>query len=175
VLYEQAVHHFDLWRFLLFTEVREVHASIRSDEWEDVSAAVTARLANGAVVSALFCERTTAANELAVLGRDGRLRLSGYRFDGLRFEPALTEPGSIAARLGDAMHTLRHLPDAFSSGRRGGEYQRAFLEHWRHCCQVLRGEARQECTLEDGRRAVEVVLAAAESDRTGRPVAIGAT
>ncbi|MGH7824568.1 MAG: Gfo/Idh/MocA family protein [Candidatus Binatia bacterium] len=35
VLFEQAVHHFDLWRYLLQSEVEEVFATSRSGKWDD--------------------------------------------------------------------------------------------------------------------------------------------
>src|SRR4029079_2635056 len=43
-LIEMAVHHFDLWRFLLGTEVAEVFTFSRSSEWEDETATVSARM-----------------------------------------------------------------------------------------------------------------------------------
>lgn len=51
-LFDQAIHLFDLWRFLLDTEVEEVFATSRSGPWDDETATVTARLTNGALASA---------------------------------------------------------------------------------------------------------------------------
>ncbi|OEU63012.1 MAG: hypothetical protein BBJ57_11460, partial [Desulfobacterales bacterium PC51MH44] len=170
VLYEQAVHHIDLWRLLLCSEVEKVYAVTRSHEWEDLSATIIAQMEDGVVISAVFCEQTSAANEIEIIGRQGKLFISGYRFDGLRFKPFSGLPGSFLSRLQEITRTLKHVPDAISSIHRGGEHHSTFREEWRHFCQVVRGEAEPKCTLEDGRRAVQVVLAAAESDRIGRPV-----
>lgn len=63
VFFEQAVHHFDLWRFLLETEVDEVFALNQSGAWDDESAIVTARMANGMLACAVFSERAIARNE----------------------------------------------------------------------------------------------------------------
>jgi len=172
VLFEQAVHHIDLWRFLLQKEVREVYAVARSYEWEDLSATIIAQMEGGIVISAVFCEQTSAANELEIIGRKGKLFISGYRFDGLRFEPFSGNPGSLSSRIHEITHTLKNVPVAISSINRKGEHHSTFREEWRHFCQVVRGEAEPKCTLEDGRRAVQVVLAAAESDRIGRPVKV---
>ena len=172
VLYEQAVHHIDLWRFLLCSEVKQVYAVTRSNEWEDLSASIIAQMENGVVISSFFCEQTAAANEIEIIGRKGKLFISGYRFDGLRFEPFNSLPGSFLSRFHETIHTLKHIPEAISSIHRGGEHHASFREEWRQFCQVVRGEAEPKCTLDDGRKAVQVVLAAAESDRVGRPVNI---
>ena len=172
VLYEQAVHHIDLWRLLLRSEVEEVYAVTRSNKWEDFSATIIAQMKDGVVISAVFCEQTSAANEIEIIGRRGKLCFSGYRFDGLWFEPFSGLPGSFSIRIQNMTHILKQLPNAISSINRGGEHHATFREEWRHFREVIRGEAEPKVTLEDGRRAVQVVLAAAESDRTGRPVKV---
>jgi predicted dehydrogenase len=127
---------------------------------------------DGIVISAVFCEQTSAANEIEIIGRKGKLFISGYRFDGLRFEPFSSHPGSLSSRVHEITRTLKNVPMAISSINRKGEHHSTFREEWRHFCQVVRGEAEPKCTLEDGRRAVQVVLATAESDRIGRPVKV---
>ena len=57
-LFDQAIHLFDLWRFLLDDEVEEVSAASRSWAWEDETVTVTARMANGALGTAVCSERT---------------------------------------------------------------------------------------------------------------------
>ncbi len=99
VLFELGIHHFDLWRFLLSTEVEEVVAVSRSGECDDDTVAVAARLASGALATSMFSQRTDEANELEIAGRAGRLTLSCYDFDGLAFTPAPGAPGSVGARL----------------------------------------------------------------------------
>src|SRR5262245_36863095 len=68
VFFEIAVHHFDLWRFLLQSEVEEVFAVSRSQQWDDETSAVTARLANGMVVTSVFSERTGVNHEVEIYG-----------------------------------------------------------------------------------------------------------
>lgn len=46
------MHHFDLWRFILLSEVEEDFAASRWGQWEDETATVTARTANGVLVVA---------------------------------------------------------------------------------------------------------------------------
>src|SRR5262245_51680736 len=79
VLVEQAIHHFDLWRFLLQDEVDEVFAVAVND---DESASVTARMTSGLLVSSVFSDGTANENEMYIYGNDACLRLSCYYFDG---------------------------------------------------------------------------------------------
>ena len=63
-LFEIAVHHFDLWRFLLQSEVAEVYAAGHSEQWPDTSVSVTARMANNVLASGFFSEQTSDNNEI---------------------------------------------------------------------------------------------------------------
>ena len=170
MLFEQAVHHIDLWRYLLSEEVEEVFALTRSDDWDDVSATVTARMSNGSVVSSVFCERTSAANQVKVSGDKGSVLVSCYRFAGLQYEPVSTVPGSIADRMKNALRFVRELSGAISTARKGGIHQLTFVEEWRSFLGAVLNGGSVRASLEDGRRAVEVVLAAMQSAETGRPV-----
>jgi predicted dehydrogenase len=105
-----------------------------------------------------------------ILGLRGRLQISCYRFDGLRFLPASRRPGNPQVRLGSIAHALKEFPRALL--RRGGmnDYYASFLGEWRHFIDSIRQGNHPECTLVDGRRALEVVLAAAQSASLGQPV-----
>jgi len=172
VLLEFATHYFDLWRFLLDTEVEEVFATSRSDEWDDVTGTLTARLTNGVLATAYFSESTTEHNEVQVFGQAGSLHLSLYRFDGLEYAPLFAAPGDIRYRLQRLARSLKQLPRAVRHFRRGGEYYASFMAQWRHFADSIQEAIPVECTLEDGRRALQVALAAAESASTGRPVRV---
>lgn len=172
VLMEFATHYFDLWHFLLDTEVEEVFATSRSEQWDDVTGTVTARLANGVLATSFFSEFTSERNELHVYGQAGSLHLSLYRFDGLEFVPLFTAPGDIRIRLLGAARSLAQLPRAVLDFRRGGDCDAAFTAQWRHFAKSIQEGTPLECTLEDGRRAVRVALAAAKSASTGQPVGV---
>ncbi|HJX39648.1 MAG TPA: Gfo/Idh/MocA family oxidoreductase [Anaerolineae bacterium] len=172
VLMEFATHYFDLWRFLLNTEVDEVHASTRSDQWDDVTGTITARLSNGGLVAAYFSEWTTERNETHIFGRSGSIHLSVYRFDGLEFVPLSTSTGQLRHRLAKVVDSVRRLPRAAVYFRSGGEYYASFVEQWRHFARSIRHGVPVECTLEDGLRALEVALAAVKSASIDRPVRV---
>jgi myo-inositol 2-dehydrogenase/D-chiro-inositol 1-dehydrogenase len=172
-LFEIAVHHFDLWRFLLGTEVEEIVAVSRSGQWDDETTTVMARLANGIPVASVFSERTSETNELEVYGRGGRVRVSCYHFDGMEFVPPSRFPGAMGTRLRHAVRALKEVPTGLRWMRRGGDFFASYEAEWRHFTDAIRRDTPVECTVEDGQRALEVCLAAMASAARGAPVKIG--
>jgi myo-inositol 2-dehydrogenase/D-chiro-inositol 1-dehydrogenase len=166
------VHHFDLWRFLLGSEVEEIHAVSRSGQWEDETAALTARMANGTLVAAVFAVHTGKRNDVEIYGRDGSLSFSFYRFDSLDHVTGRSRTDGIPIRLRELVHALREMPRGLLGLRRGGDFLASYQAEWRHFFTAIRDDAPIECTLEDGRRALNVVLAAARSASSGRPVQV---
>ncbi len=169
-LFEIAVHHFDLWRCLLQSEVEEIFAFSKSTEWPDETVTITARLRNGVVISSLFSERTSDNNEIEIYGQNGRLRISLYRFDGLDFYSTSSLEGSIATRLNTLKKTLKDLPAGIAIMRQGGDYKISYRREWQHFINAIRHDLPVNCSLEDGRATVQIVLAAIESASTGKPV-----
>jgi predicted dehydrogenase len=172
VLWEIAVHHFDLWRFLLQSEVEEVFVTSRSGLWDDDSAVVAARMSSGVVASSAFAQHVGDSHELEIHGKAGQLRVSCYRFDGLEFLPASRHAGDLGIRLKRAVRLVREVPRIASAVRRGGDYVASYSAEWRHFIDAIRHGFPVECTLEDGRRALQVVLAAVASASTGQPVKV---
>jgi predicted dehydrogenase len=160
-------HHFDLVRFTLGQEAREVYASC--DERDETSV-VTLKTDEGTQVVAALSEATGESHELEFYGERGWLRVSCYRADGIERLDAGQYSGSVRARLDGAARTLRALPRVLAQARRGGDYVNSYAEEWRHFADAVRGHAEVTATLEDGRRALEIALAATESTRTGRAV-----
>jgi len=171
-LFDQAIHLFDLWRFLLETEVEEVFATSRSGPWDDETATVTARMTNGALCTATCSERSGENNEVEIYGRGGLLRVSCYRFDGLAYSPQGSIPGNGRARLKGFAHTLKELPGSLAQLRYGGDVLGSYREEWRHFLGAIRDDGPLACTVEDGRRALEVVFAAMASASSGQAVMV---
>jgi myo-inositol 2-dehydrogenase/D-chiro-inositol 1-dehydrogenase len=171
VLIDKASHHFDLWRFLLQSDVEEVFATSRSEPFDDVTATVTARLSNDVLVSSVFAEQTGDNHEVEIYGEAGRLHVSCYFFDGLEFFPVSRSPGGLGTRFRKMVQTLTLPPGALRL-RRGGEFADSYRGEWRHFLDVIRRDVPMECTLEDGRWALQMTLAAVESASLGRPVKI---
>lgn len=167
-VFELGVHHFDLLRYVLGSEAREVFA----DWTEDETATVAARMSDGAQVLAAFCEGTVESHELEIFGERGRVRVSCYRADGFESFGAGDYDGSPRVRLRGLARATRALPRMLAAARTGGEYVATYAAEWRHFVAAVRGEARPEPTLEDGRRALEIALAARESSRLRRAVSL---
>jgi myo-inositol 2-dehydrogenase / D-chiro-inositol 1-dehydrogenase len=172
VLVEQAVHHFDAWRFLLQCEIEEVYAATRSDQRDDTAGTVTARFTNGVLACGLFSQSTSNNNELEIYGQSGRLQVSCYRFDGLDHFSKSDAPGSLESRLRSISQSLRGLTEGVRNLRHGGGFMASYRAEWRHFFDGIRYDKPMECTLEDGRRALQVVLAAVASADSWRPVKI---
>jgi predicted dehydrogenase len=168
-IFELGTHHFDLVRFTLGQEAREVYASC--DERDETSV-VTLKTDEGTQVVAALSEDVGESHELEFYGKRGWLRVSCYRADGIERLDAGQYAGALRARLDGAARTLRALPRVLAQARRGGDYVNSYAEEWRHFADAVRGRAEVSATLEDGRRALEIALAAVEATRTGRAVKI---
>jgi len=168
-LFEIAVHHFDLWRYLLGTDIEVIQAQGRNGEWQDETVAVTAQMANGAVVNGLFSERSCNRNTLDIVGREGHLALDLYRYDGFVFTAADTDPG-LAARLRHSMGAVASLPRGITLMRHGGDFLLSYRRQWQAFLASLDGGDYAGASLADGAVAVRAVLAAIESADNGRPV-----
>jgi predicted dehydrogenase len=171
VLFELGVHHFDLWRYLLGSEIEEIYAESRSESWEDEYAAVIARMADGTPVSSVLSQRGSEINEIEIYGGDGRLKISLYEFDGLEYTPMGCYPGDPRARARKAFQAVRDLPRGMRTMTRGGDFFQSYIAEWRHFLDAIaRDTPVAEGSLIDGRRSLEAVLAANASTTLRKPV-----
>jgi len=171
VILNEAIHHFDLWRFLLGSEVEEISCAAQpSDLYEHESSTVSARLSGGTLASGAFSLSTSPQSELEICGEKGRLFLSCYRCDGLAVYPHEAYPGDFGHRLRETAASLVQFGQALPSLRRGGDFQDSFRALWRHFADCIRDDRQPDCSLLDGQRAVQIALAAAQSARSGQSV-----
>jgi predicted dehydrogenase/GT2 family glycosyltransferase len=171
-LIEIGVHHFDLWRYLLDAEVREVFAVTRDGERDDENAVVTGVMENGILAAAILSERTSHEIEIEVCGSAGRMRAGCLRFEGLDVAPLAEVPGAPRARLRQLAHLARELPGGLASMARGGEYRESYRAAWESFAQAAQGRASEVCGPAEGLRAVEVAAAAVESRWRHAPVTL---
>src|SRR5579862_538281 len=170
VFFEQAVHHFDLWSFLVERPIEEISATTRSGQWEDEYASVTASIAGGIIANGSFAVHTGKTNEVEVFGREGSLSYSFYRFDSFRCTRGDAPTDGIRPRIDETLRALGEAPEGFWQLRNGGDFIASFQSEWRHFHDAIRNGSPAECTFEDGRRALLAVLAAVKSATLGRPV-----
>ena len=170
VLIESGVHYYDLWRFLTASEVDEVHVTSRSAGHHDTTALVTARLQNGILATAGFCQGTVDNLEIDIYGSAGRLRISGYALDGLVFDPSgskglkklWSKARSVPGRL---LRAARALP-------LGGYYANAYREQWTGFLHAIASGNPAGASFADGREATRVALAVTQSASAHRSVRV---
>lgn len=171
--FNEGVHHYDLWRYLLGLEVQQVHAlSAASTVYEDETSVVSATLGGGVLASGVMSFLTGPNSEVEVFGEKGRLLISLYRFDGLQWYSHRTYPGAHADRLKRGLRAIAALPGLVSDFRDGGGFQATFAACWKGFGDSIGTGRVPECTLEDGRRALSIALAAAASSSSGQPVRV---
>ena len=157
VVLDLGVHHFDLVRFLLRSEVGDVQASATGS---DRSAIVTLSMSNGAQVVCAFAEGTGENQAFEIYGDRGWLRVSCYRVDGLELFDVRERPDAVAARMRAARNTLLKLPRALYRSWSGGEFAASYVEEWNQFARAVLLDSAPEADLLDGRRALEIALAA---------------
>lgn len=172
VLIEVATHHFDLWRFLLNSEIDEIYAVTQSANIVDEFGTITAKLSNGVQITGTFSQSTYNNNEIEVFGTLGRLGVSCYRFDGLEFSPVSSFPGDVNTRIKTTTNFLQTLPQGILKMRRGGDWIESYSLEWQHFIEAIVENKPVESTLEDGRQAVKAMLSAVNSACIGKPVSV---
>jgi predicted dehydrogenase len=170
VLIESGVHYYDLWRFLTASEVDEVQATSRSDGHNDITALVTARLQNGILATAGFCQGTVDSLEIDIYGSAGRLRISGYALDGMSFDPSGYKGvkklwWKARAAPGRLLRAARAVP-------LGGYYANAYRNQWTGFLKAIERGKPEGASFADGREATRVALAVTQSASARRPVRI---
>jgi myo-inositol 2-dehydrogenase / D-chiro-inositol 1-dehydrogenase len=171
VLFNDGVHHFDLWRFLIGSEVVKIYSQCLSSKYyEDDTATVIATMANGVLASGVFSFETAPNSEIEVFGEKGRLYLNCYRFDGLEFYPYSRYPGKISDRVKKISLTLKALAKAVPLMRHGGDFNATYRVQLKHFADCINENKAPQCTLEDGRRAIQIALGALNSLSIDRAV-----
>jgi predicted dehydrogenase len=156
-LQEKLVHHVDLWRFITGLEVEDARSErIGSSREDDEAVLLTGRMTGGVLASSLGLDRAATANEFRVFGSHGQVSLDLYRVDGFRLEGRNQVSGDPSVRLRRAAGAAAKLPSVAAQLGTGGEFSNSYVRQW----EAFRDGA-PLATLEDGRRATEVLAMAA--------------
>ncbi len=148
VLVNDAIHHFDLWRFLTGMEIEILHtAAVDSDRFEDDTAAVVARFSNDALATAILTFDSTNQSEIEIHGDRATLLLNLYRFDGLHILERAEFPGALKTRVREAWNFFRRLPARSC-------FDASYQAMWAHFADCVHGRSVPLCTLQDARAVV---------------------
>ena len=170
VLLDLGSHHIDLVRWLTGQEVDTVSAEVRSTHTEDDNAHVTLHLTGGATVQMVFSLTTRDVDRVLVTGAAGMAGVDRYRSWNVERAPLAAGAARLwqLARTGPALLRSPMLRHKLTRSRAEPSYAAALA----HFAAAVRGEVTAAPDVTDGRRALEVVLAAEESARTGAPVRV---
>jgi predicted dehydrogenase len=150
---DRAIHHVDLWRFLLDREVVESSVATLPG-----GVAVTGRLVGGIRAGADAVEGAS-AQRVDVEGDEGRLRLDLYSSAGLMLRPART-------------HALAERVRALGGRPLGGDVIASHVEQWRAFATAVRGRGEPLADLADGSKALRAVLGGREAAEPARAAAL---
>jgi predicted dehydrogenase len=168
---ENGSHFYDLWHFFLQKDVQKVSAlSHSTDKVDDEPSIITAETENGVFLNCVLSDFLPDRLEMEIFGEECVLHASLHRFDGLEFIPLGSYAGNVKSRLKRTTGFLKGLPAGIKQARWGGDYQTSYRAMWQHFLDAIHNDTIVECTLEDGRRSLQVALAAVESASTGKTV-----
>lgn len=171
-LLDLAVHHIDLVRFLLDTEIAQVSADVSSVETEHDTAFLQLRLTNGCTAQSMFSLGSIDDDRIEVYGSAGRLTIDRYR--SLRVEvTSTTTGGALGAAAGRLTAELRALPYALRK-RRAPMHDPSFPAAIDAFVRAVIDGKPGSPSVRDGMHALAVVEAAELSARSGRSVALEA-
>jgi len=159
-LWELAIHHLDLWRFLSGREPTGVRAS-----GDDDTLALTAQIEGGPLLATTVAVGTSDANQVELAGEQGRLLLDLYRGDGPLWMPIGRAAGGVGVRLRAAAGSAASLPRQALAARAGGDYRLSYTAEWEAVLAAVRDGTLPPANFEVGRRAVALAVAAERSLR----------
>ena len=164
-LLDLASHHLDLIPFLLGREITEVTAQTASRESEGDTAILSLRLEGDVLVQSLLSMTSVSEDRFEIYGTRGKLaydRQTSVEIDARGTDIAYGRKGQIQREVGSAVRSLRRAPRMPGSP----SFQAAFEAFGR----AARGGTMDGATLEDGRRSLELVLAAERAAEIGTTV-----
>jgi len=174
VFIEGAIHHFDAWRDLTGADFKSVSVQCPV-AGGPVSMSATMSATPGAnkqgaiVVGAVFSEYAGDNSEIRVMGRDGTITLSLYRYNGFDYCPALVSHGSTRQHIRKVTESILSLPSGLRT-HDAGEYGRTFELQLEAFLNAIRSDGDAAISLEDGAAATAAALAAIRSIDTQKHV-----
>jgi predicted dehydrogenase len=172
-LLEMGSHVVDLWRFLLESEVESIHALSRSAAFDDQTAVFEGRMSSGVLVSAAVSQRTVSHHTIEVFGERGSLRLSCYHADSLDVWATGGPTKGAWRRIRPLIDRAAKLPAAMNAARQGGDFLASYFQQWKRILEALGTGGAMPASVDDGRAAARIVLAALRSSQEGSVVSVG--
>jgi len=170
-LLEIGTHQADLWRWLLDSEVESVRAESRSTAFDDQSATLQARMANGALVTGGVSQRSVSHNLVEIYGSKGSLSFSCYHGDSLTVAAVGVSTAGAWRRIRPLLARAAQLPAAYRAARGGGDFRLSYTHQWQTIVEAVTRGGPMPASIHDGRQAAAVLQAAVRSAEEGRALA----
>jgi myo-inositol 2-dehydrogenase / D-chiro-inositol 1-dehydrogenase len=172
-LLDLAVHHVDLIRFLLGTEVAHVSADVLSTRSEHDTVTLQMGLTNGCLAQVLCSLGTIDDDRIEIHGSAGRLTIDRYRSLRVEVTPASASGmfGVAATRFAGEMRALPYALQKLRSPMHDPSFPAA-ISAFVH---AVASRTPAAPSFDDGLRALAVVEAAEESARSGRVIRLDST
>jgi predicted dehydrogenase len=170
-LLEIGTHQADLWRWLLESEVESVRAETRAAEFDDQSATMQARMANGVLVAGAVSQRSASHNLVEVYGSRGSLSFSCYHGDSLTVTRVGGPSTGALRRIRPLLGRAAQLPGGGGGGRQGGGVRGGLGDHGEAIVAGKNGGGAPPASTPAGRPPAAVLHAALRSIEEGQAVA----
>lgn len=171
-IFDLAIHHFDLLRYLFGAEAEVIYTESISGDIQDEAAVVSLRMTNGVLSSSVFSFRSAHCNEVEIFGDSGSLKLSLYDINGLEIRPSAIPPGGLISRISRPFRMIMQTADNAAALKHAGIFKESYYMEWQSFRDSVIQDKETECNLEDGRHALGITLSAVESVLSGMPVKI---
>ena len=169
-LLDLASHHVDLVRFWFKEEVDEVRANILSQRFEADTATLELRLTNGLLVQSFFSMSSVDDDRFEIYGRNGKLSFDRYNSWAVEITGS-TRRSLPFHRFTQALAWLPRSRFAISKLLAHAN-EPSFAAALAHFVTAARNAGPASPDFDDGFQSLAVIIAAEESARTGRPVAL---
>jgi predicted dehydrogenase len=169
-LLDMGSHHIDLLHHIFGQPVRQVAATVRSQQAEADSTALTLTLADGLIVQSFFSTCAVEEDRFEVYGSAGKLALNRY----LSLNVEVSEPTMAGARvkaLRRQLGLLAHAPHVARKLLAPGHEPSYEIAFTRFVAAVREGGPVGP-DFDDGLRAQRVIAAAEETAKTGRVITL---
>jgi predicted dehydrogenase len=173
---ESALQHFDTWRALTSAEFTEISVHCADKEGPVSLTALMQSESAGSntpiVVASTFSEYAGDNSEIRLIGREGTIALSLYRYDGFSYCPALEAHGSVRQHMRAVRESLTSLPQGLRNLFHGGEYGITFKAQLEAFAKACKGGKAPLVSLTDGKAAAIASITAFESLNSGQKIQI---
>lgn len=164
LLDDVGIHHVDLLRYLLGTEMREVRSSMSDEGPSGRHVRLSLSTAEGAALDISIVEGRFECQELEIVGERGRIALSLY--DAWGFEALTdTQPAfGLGARVARLIRSAADIPAGLSAALGGGDLAACYLRQWERFALAVANGSEPAATFSDGLASLRVIRRAQQQE-----------